>query len=314
MKSAVLFIVFNRPELTQITFEAIRRAKPPRLYIAADGPRSNIEEDQENCEKVRSIVSQVDWNCETKNLLRVSNLGCRDAVSGAINWFFDNEDEGVILEDDVVPSPSFFGFCDLMLERYRCDEWVMMISGFNPLGAELASSEYFYSQYASIWGWASWRSRWKKYDVSISEWTAKKYELDMRGRLPLYVLEYFIDAYEKVKNQRINTWDYQWSLVMQLNKLVVIKPRANLITNIGSIGAHSSCEDLNHNISFGVLNLGQVKAPSIGQVDKQQDLDFYNYAFAEQKWHLLMRHFLRKTSLLGIIRRVFSKYPFLKPD
>lgn len=307
MKSAVLFILFNRPLTTQVVFNEIRRARPPRLYIAADGPRLSVEGDIELCEKTRAIIGQVDWDCEVKTLLRKTNLGCRDAVSGAIDWFFDNENEGIILEDDVVPSTCFFDFCDLMLDRYRYDEKIMMISGFNPLGAGLSSSSYFYSQYAAIWGWASWRSRWKKYDVNISGWTVGGYESEMSGRLPLHVLEYFIDAYEKVKDKKMNTWDYQWSLVMQLNSLLVVKPSANLITNIGSIGTHSSAADSNHHISFGAINLNHLIAPPIKQVDIQEDLNFYHYAFAEQKWRLLIRYVLRKIFLLGIIRRSLNK-------
>jgi hypothetical protein len=307
MKSAVLFILFNRPFTAQVVFDEIRRARPPRLYIAADGPRLNVRDDFELCEKTRAIINQVDWSCDVKTLFRTSNLGCREAVSGAIDWFFNSEDEGIILEDDVVPTASFFSFCDLMLDRYRLDEEIMMISGFNPLGADLTSSSYFYSQYAAIWGWASWKSRWKKYDVNIANWTAERYQSEMRGKLPSHVLEYFIDAYEKVKNGKMNTWDYQWSLVMQLNGLLVVKPCANLITNIGSIGTHSNQADANHHISFGTLNLDQLTAPPIKRVDIQEDLNFYHYAFAEQKWRLLMRYALRKLSLLEIIRGSLNK-------
>jgi hypothetical protein len=307
MKSAVLFIVFNRPTTTQVVFDVIREARPPKLYIAADGPSSSISGEIYLCEETRSIVNQVDWECEVKTLFRKSNLGCRVAVSGAIDWFFKNEEEGIILEDDVVPTASFFSFCDLMLDRYRHDEEIMMISGFNPLGAGLTSSSYFYSQYAAIWGWASWKSRWKKYDVNIANWTAEGYQLEMSGRLPLHVLEYFIDAYEKVKNGEMNTWDYQWSLVMQLNGLLVVKPCANLITNIGSIGTHSNQADSNHHISFGTLNLDQLTAPPIKQADIQEDLNFYRHAFAEKKWLLLIRYALRRLSLLEVIRRSLNK-------
>jgi hypothetical protein len=307
MRSAVLLIIFNRPETTQVVFEAIRKARPARLYIAADGPRSNFDGEIDLCEKTRSIIGQIDWDCEVKTLFRDSNLGCRDAVSGAIDWFFKNEEEGIILEDDVVPDINFFGFCDLMLERYRYEDKIMMISGFNPLGAGLTSSSYFYSQYASIWGWASWRSRWIKYDVNIAQWSEKKYRLAMKDILPLHVLEYFVDAYEKIKKRQMNTWDYQWSLTIQMNKLLVIRPCANLIMNIGSIGTHSSRADKNHHIPFGYLNLNQIKSPSIQQSDKKKDLTFYRYAFSDQKYSLLMRYFLRKIALLKIVRIIKGK-------
>ncbi|BEI36577.1 glycosyltransferase family 2 protein [Polynucleobacter sp. HIN7] len=307
MKSAVLFLVFNRPDTTQIVFDTISRARPSRLYIAADGPRLNYPNDNKLCEKTRAIVDQINWDCDVKTLLRKTNLGCQVAVSSAINWFFENEDEGIILEDDVVPSPEFFEFCDTMLERYRHQMQVGMISGFNPLGAEKKSSHYFYSNYASIWGWATWRSRWKLYDVNLSNWTIKGYKKFMCGKLPAHVLEYFIDAYEKVHRKQINTWDYQWSYAMQSNKLLVIRPEANLISNIGIIGTHSNTQDMNHNIPYGFVDINSLSGPSNLLSNPKYDLDFYHYAFSKEKYQLFLRSFARKLLLLDLIRNFFKK-------
>lgn len=302
MKSAVLFIVFNRPLTTQVVFNAIREARPPRLYVAADGPRLNVEGEQEVCEVTRSIIKKIDWECDVKTLFRQSNLGCRDAVSGAINWFFENEQEGIILEDDVVPAPTFFGFCDLMLERYRSQENVAMISGFNPLGAGIISSKYFYTGYASIWGWATWRSRWKLYDVKMSNWSKSSFVSTMGKVLPIHVLEYFIDAYEQTKNGKINTWDYQWSAIIQIKNLLAIKPVANLISNIGHEGTHSQVRDKNHNVDYGALNLSKPVSPLGQKIDIQLESDFYHYAFDDQKLYLLLRYALRKVGLLKLFR------------
>lgn len=302
MKSPILFIIFNRPDTTQVVFDAISHAKPPRLYIAADGPRSSNSDDAFYCEQVRSIVNKINWSCEVKTLFRESNLGCREAVSGAIDWFFQNEEEGIILEDDVVPNPEFFKFCELMLSKYRDVTNVAMISGFNPLGAEVASPHYFFSRYASIWGWATWRSRWRFYDVKLSGWSSKNYEQTMRDKLPLHVLEYFIDAFEKVQRKQMNTWDYQWSLLIQRNNLLVIKPESNLITNIGVSGAHSDFADENHHIPYGYLNLSSLSGPEVYAPNEHQDLDFYDYAFRKQKYRLLTRFLARKLFLLQLIR------------
>jgi len=302
MKSAVLFIVFNRPITTQVVFDAIREARPPRLYVAADGPRLNVEGEHGACEVTRAIIKQVDWECDIKTLFRQSNMGCRDAVSGAIDWFFDNEQEGIILEDDVVPAPAFFGFCDLMLERYRFQENVAMISGFNPLGAITNSSQYFYTRYASIWGWATWRSRWKLYDIKMSSWSKSSFVLTMGMHLPLHVLEYFINAYEQTKNGKINTWDYQWSATMQIKNLLAIKPVANLISNIGYEGTHAQGRDKNHNVDYGTLNLSKPISPLGQDIDMQLENDFYHYAFDDQRFYLLVRHAIRKVGLLKLFR------------
>ena len=304
MNSPILFIIFNRPDTTQVVFEAISHAKPPRLYIAADGPRLSNPDDTFLCKQARSIVNKIDWNCEVKTLFRESNLGCREAVSGAIDWFFQNEEEGIILEDDVVPNPEFFKFCEDMLSEYRDVTNVAMISGFNPLGAKVTSPHYFFSRYASIWGWATWRSRWKFYDVNLSEWSAKYYEQIMRDQLPLHVLEYFIDALEKVQRKQMNTWDYQWSFFIQLNNLLVVRPEANLIANIGVSGTHSKCMDKNHNTPYGFIDLSSLSGPQGYISDESRDLDFYKYAFEGQKYRLLIRFLARKLFLLQLLRNL----------
>ncbi len=137
MKSPVLFLIFNRPDTTAKVFEAIREARPPKLYIAADGPRPNRAGEKDRCEVTRAIATQVDWPCEVKKLFRDENLGCGKAVSEAITWFFENEPEGIILEDDILPHPDFFPYCDEMLEKYRDNDRVGIISGHNHIYRDL---------------------------------------------------------------------------------------------------------------------------------------------------------------------------------
>ena len=161
MHSPVLFLVFNRPETTRRVFEAIRTAKPSRLYIAADGPRLEREGERANCEEVRKIALEVDWECDVKTLFRDENLGCKRAVSEGISWFFEHEDEGIILEDDCLPDRSFFSFCKDLLERYRHDTRIMVISGVNfQQGRKRTEYSYYFSIYPHCWGWATWRSAW----------------------------------------------------------------------------------------------------------------------------------------------------------
>ncbi len=170
MRSPVLFLVFNRPDSTRKVFDAIRSARPPKLYITADGPRPDRPAEAKLCSEVRAIASAVDWPCEVKTLFRESNLGCKAGVSSGITWFFSHEDEGIILEDDVLPVPTFFNFCDEMLERYRDDARVSMISGCNLISNHFSPKQsYFFSRYNLIWGWATWRRAWQHYDVAMTQ-------------------------------------------------------------------------------------------------------------------------------------------------
>jgi len=176
LTSPVLFLIFNRPETTQQVFSAIRKAKPPRLYVAADGPRSDYPNEDEKCEHSRKIATNVDWDCEVKTLFRDQNLGCRLAVSQAISWFFENEPEGIILEDDCLPSQSFFWFCQELLEDFRNDKQVGAICGFysNELDYK-PSASYFFSRYMRVWGWAGWRRTFEEYDSHLKNQMEKKY-------------------------------------------------------------------------------------------------------------------------------------------
>ena len=169
-KKAVLFIIFNRPETTKKVFSAIRAYRPERLFVAADGPRPGRPDDQEKCAAARALV-QCDWPCEVHTRCLDANAGCRDAVSGGVGWFFEQVDEGIVLEDDCLPCPDFFRFAEAALERYRGDERVMHISGVNfqvrPAGA-------YFSTIPHIWGWASWRSAWRHYDVGMADFPARR--------------------------------------------------------------------------------------------------------------------------------------------
>jgi hypothetical protein len=179
-KSAVLFLVFSRPHLTAQVMATIRAAQPKRLYVAADGPRKRPGED-ELCNEARRIATEVDWPCEVRTLFRDTNLGCRVGVSTAMDWFFEHEKEGIILEDDCVPSQSFFPYCAELLDRYRDDARIMCISGDNPRARPVQRREsYVFSRYPLIWGWATWQRAWRLYDATRSSWP----EYRSSGRFP----------------------------------------------------------------------------------------------------------------------------------
>ncbi|HZY78728.1 MAG TPA: nucleotide-diphospho-sugar transferase [Cyclobacteriaceae bacterium] len=239
---AILLIAFNRPETTQRVFEAIRKARPARLYVAADGHRPDRPDEKRRCEEVRKIITDVDWPCELKTFFRNENNGCGAQVTASIGWFFEHETEGIILEDDCLPSPSFFQYCGDLLERYRDDTRVMMIGGNNLENKEEREREYSYtfSKLTYIWGWATWRRAWKLHDFYMPlfrEIDAKRY------LLPVYDSIYERDLFQYVfgkmytgddqNTSRRNIWDYQWQFACRINSGLVIVPSVNLVSNIG---------------------------------------------------------------------------------
>jgi hypothetical protein len=230
----VLLLIHRRPDTTQLVMDAIRAARPLRLYVAADGPRNAAE--TELCNGARRIAIAVDWPCEVRTLYRDRNLGCREAVSGAITWFFDQEEEGIILEDDCLPSADFFRFCSELLERFRSDPRIMAICGscYADAGGAYPAS-YYFSYYADIWGWATWRRAWKHYDLDMSRWPnfrrSGRFEALARGhdRRAAYWAKFFDAAHER----RIDTWDYQWMYAVMEQSGLACYPIRNLVSNLG---------------------------------------------------------------------------------
>lgn len=231
----VLFLVFNRPNSTQRVFEMIRKVKPARLYIASDGPRSDRVGEAVLVDQVRSIATAVDWPCDIYTLFRDDNLGCRHAVSSAISWFFDNEECGIVLEDDCLPHIDFFYFCELLLVKYRNDSRIGMISGANFQGGiNRGDSSYYFSKYNHIWGWASWRRAWLLYDVKIKFWPEWRQSSDWR-RMFLSFNErlHWENVFELTYQGKIDTWDYQWMASLWRHGRITAVPNVNLVSNIG---------------------------------------------------------------------------------
>lgn len=235
--TAVLFLIFNRKDTAERVFQAIREARPARLYVAADGPRRDRAGEVERCTETRQIIEGVDWPCQVSTLFRDENLGCKRAVSSAIDWFFGNEEEGIILEDDTVPLPSFFPFCREMLERYRSDDRVMMVAGSNLVSDRYASQRsYFFSNYPHIWGWATWRRAWRLYDVSFSEWPDAKRADSLSGLALTSVTRWrssWYGFFDMVSQHKIDTWDVQWAYAIMKRHGFSVTPRTNLVHNIG---------------------------------------------------------------------------------
>ena len=274
LSTPVLFLIFNRPEITKQVFNAIQQAKPPRLYVAGDGPRSKCTEDEENCKLARLIATKVDWDCEVKTLFRDHNLGCRLAVSQAIYWFFEQEPEGIILEDDCLPSQSFFWFCQEMLEYFRNDKAVGVICGFYSNELEYKpSASFFFSRYLRVWGWAGWRRSNEGYDSNINLLIEKQntWKKDIFSRTDIFLKRYWQDMFEEVGSGKIDTWDIQLQYLLWQKKQQVIVSSKNLVQNIGwAQGAHTLTKAHNHELATSEINF-PLTTPDMTERDTRAD-------------------------------------------
>ena len=224
----ILFLIFNRPDTTQKVFDTFRQLKPKYLYIAADGPRPNRPGEQDRCTQARAIIKQIDWDCQLKTLFRSHNLGCGKAVSQGITWFFDHVEQGIIIEDDIIASPTFFHFAEEMLSKYKDTPQIMHISAFNPLGEVSISETYYFSMFVHIWGWATWKRAWQKYIFQPTQ-----------EQINQIIQPYHTEGEKKYLQklgaalQRADTWDYQWTMTVQREAGLGVSPNKNLILNIG---------------------------------------------------------------------------------
>jgi len=237
MKSAILFIIFKREDTARAVMERIREAKPPRLYVAADAPREGVEGEKEACMRTREVVKMVDWECEIKTLFQTQNQGCGKGPANAITWFFEQEEAGIILEDDCVPHPDFFDFCDEMLERYREDERISLVTGRNVFGNQAGDEgSYFLSALHFCWGWASWRRVWKNYSYTmegISFWSYFRHLMHLYG-WNWHIIAWRLLIYRECRKQpERDIWDYQFAIETQCRETFTIVPAVNMVTNIG---------------------------------------------------------------------------------
>jgi len=232
-QTPVVLILFNRPDLTKIVFEAIAQVKPAQLLVIADGPRE--PEEAEKCNKARAVIERVDWNCQILTNFSDKNLGCKRRVSSGLDWVFSIVEEAIILEDDCLPAPTFFSFCETLLKRYRYDERIMMISGNNfQRGQNKTEYSYYFSKYSHIWGWASWRRAWRHYDVDMKTWPKfKKMNWLCSVCTDSYEQRYWMDRFDSVFDGAIDTWDYQLLYAYWCQSGLAILPNSNLVSNIG---------------------------------------------------------------------------------
>lgn len=290
----ILFLVFNRPETTSQVFDVIRQVKPARLYIAADGPRKERAGEAERVAKVNEIATAVDWDCEVKTLFRDKNLGCKVAVSMAITWFFENEEKGIILENDCLPHPDFFNFCDTLLKKYEAINEVSLITGNNfQDGIKRGDGSYYFSRYSHIWGWASWRRTWEIYDLKLTFWPEWKKSQKWKNRFnDRKERKYWEDVFDRTYANKIDTWDYQLLASLWFNAGLTATSNVNLVSNIGfgPDSTHTSSAD-SPLARMATNGIDELTHPAAIIRDQASDRYAFDYAFGGKKhrfpWSLL---------------------------
>ena len=301
-QTPILFIIFNRPEITQKVFNQIKQIQPMHLFIAADGPKTNRLEDLRKCEDTRNIINQINWPCELKTLFRDENRGCGYGPAEAVTWFFEQVEQGIILEDDCLPDPSFFFYCEQLLQKYMNDPTIYLVCGTNPmLKWKEKEFSYLFAKLGWTWGWATWRRAWNNFDYTASLWNT----MEGKRRVEQFLSnEDYFNHFSQEFNQYFKTvrndvWDFQWLLCRFYNSGYSIVPTRNLISNIGTGMDATHTGD----IQITYMNLPVYSADfSLKSGNKDQLFDWYIF---ERFNNPTKRSFLKKI-ILKIVKMIFT--------
>lgn len=249
MHTPIIFCLFNRPDTTARVFAEIAKIKPQQLFIVADGPRPARPDDIEGCARTRAIIDRVDWDCRVYKNYSDRNLGCTQRMATGIGWAFTHVEEAIILEDDCLPDPTFFPYCAELLERYRDNPRIMQIAGFNvPQDRRTRAFSYYFSRFATNWGWATWRRAWRHYDVGVAAWPSMRHTTWLLDILQdRRVADFWAHMLDLAHSRALGTWDYQWLFACWQQRGLSVQPSVSMITNLGfgedATHTTSSCHD-----------------------------------------------------------------------
>lgn len=294
LDTPVALFIFNRPDTTARVFEAIRAARPRKLLVVADGARADRLGEAERCAATRAIVERIDWDCQLITNYAAHNMGCRKRISSGLRWVFDTVEEAIILEDDCLPSQSFFPYCQELLARYRDDPRIQLISGNNFLGARSRPSDsYYFTKYTYIWGWASWRRAFELYDVDMAGWPALKQSGAMRAHCDRGEQRYWERRFDQTYAGVVDSWDYQMMFTAYAHDLLSIAPEKNLVSNIGFSpeGTHLALGD-DATSNLPTHELGALRHPA--HVERDREADRYVFRTIYQgTWRRVLGHLRR---------------------
>lgn len=292
LNTSVVLIIYRRPETTKAVVDILRKVKPTRIFVIADGPQIDRVDEVELCQETRKIIDTIDWECEVFRDYSDINLGLRERVSSGLNWVFEIVDEAIILEDDCCPDPSFFRFCSECLETYRYDTRVMMVCGTNLLDEWKSDIQsYCFSYHSNCWGWATWKRAWDYYDPDIKIWDNPEIKARIRDVISIdQVYQNYAKRFDDVKEERINSWALRWLCSRLSQSGLAIIPSVNLISNIGFGKQATNTSDIRNKRAR--LKLQSMKFPLIPPMgmarDKEFELTRFN-TYKEKKTESLIR-------------------------
>ena len=271
----ILFCIFNRPNVTQQVFQAIKRHQPEKLFICADGPRTDLPQEAHLVQQARHIATQVDWDCELRTNFSEVNLGCKHRMASGVSWAFEHTDELIIIEDDCLPDPTFFSFCTALLDRYRNNEQIMMISGDNfqpPSTRSNQTASYYFSRWTHIWGWATWKRAWQHFDVEMGDWpqTASRSAIETWCDSTSEI-DHWTNLFNAQHAGEIDTWDFPWMYTCWKRNGLTVLPRHNLVTNLGFSASATHTTDTNSRLAN--LPVQPIKTPLIHPSAIARDID-----------------------------------------
>ena len=282
LRKPVLLVVFRRADLTKTILDTLAKVQPPRLYLAADAARPQKPGEAEKCAAVRALLADIPWPCEVFRDYAETNLGAKERVASAITWFFEHETDGIILEDDCHPADSFFPFCEELLDRYRDDPRVMVISGDRGLKEDAAmENSYYFSKYMLTWGWATWRRAWQHYDETLPEWPVFQGEPLRKKCLNDAEHRYWKTRLERVMNGQLDAWDFRWTICCWMQNGLSIIPARNLIQNVGfGADATHTTDNLLGNFSYEMSALTfPLKHPKTVEADHALEIRLWKDKF-----------------------------------
>ncbi len=301
LRTAVAFLIFNRPDKTERVFRAIAGARPPKLLIIGDGPRPDRPDDLEKARLTRQIVEAVSWDCEVLTNYSSTNLGMNRRTVSGLNWVFELVDEAIVLEDDCLPDPSFFRFCDELLQRYRENERVMMISGDNYMrDRKVTSHSYFFSHYTGTWGWATWRRAWQHLDINMDLWPSRR-----NGPLLANMLgsktyaAFWRHAFDRIAAGNLSSWDLNWLWTCWTQNGLSVMPSTNLISNIGFGSEATNLVEFNPltaNLPTTEMSF-PLQHPSSLESNRDADEFLSRYIFKCGRWTSYLRRFFPNIGL-----------------
>ena len=310
----VLMVFFNRPEPLKKVFEAVRKAKPSVLFIAQDGARYGNTSDEENIKKCRDVVANIDWECEVRYNYSVENLGCGGRMSSAITWAFEYVDRLMILEDDCVPGQAFFSFCEELLEKYKDDERISMISAMNHLGEydNYNHDSYIFCNSGAIWAWATWKREWKYYDFHMD--FVEKYNIFDKIKKSSYPSYYKADLLWQGKDrlktlssgQKLSSWTFQYNSIRFMNHQLTIVPAVNLMSNIGLTSDSTHASSNLKMIPKGLQSIFMMPVSDMKFPLSHPEIMWCDDEFDRKVWRLmgLPKHISDYRKIEGIVRQI----------